>query len=202
MLAMSIAGGIIGPFSEYWYFKDYWNPPMILRPSWPFGGLEDVLFGFAIGGIAAAAYEVLLRERLVCPTASKRRQNWVLLVFPAAVVMSLLILTDIFGLNSIYASSVAFLILFALMVKLRPDLFRDAIFSGLLVMLVMFAIYFFYLPSFIGRYGRELWQLYGTSGGVLILGRVPLTEMLWGMTWGMVGGPLYEFWRGCKLRPV
>jgi hypothetical protein len=203
MLILSFIIGVIGPFSEYWYFKDYWNPPMIFKPSWPFGGLEDFLFGFGIGGISAVIYEIIFRRKLICPRKTKRGyHNWILLVFPLIVIAIMIILTDVHGLNSIYASSIAFLIPFALMMGYRPDLLKDAILSGLLVMSLMFAIYFFYLPYFLREIGREAWFLYGTAHGLLIFGRVPLTEMIWGMSWGMVGGPLYEFWRGCKLKPI
>jgi len=201
MLVLSAVCAILGPISEYWYFADYWKPPMVVDLDWPFGGLEDLLFGFSIGGISAAVYEVLLRKRLVCPR-EKPRQNWILLVFPVLVVTTMVTLNTICGLNSIYASSIAFVIAFGLMVKARPDLFWDAALSGLLVTSIMFVLYFFYLPYFLREIGREAWFLYDTSHGTLILGRVPLTEMIWGVTWGMVGGPLYEFWRGCTLKPA
>ena len=50
MLIMSLIIAVVGPISEYWYFKDYWYPKMVLGPLHPFGGLEDLLFGFAAGG--------------------------------------------------------------------------------------------------------------------------------------------------------
>lgn len=63
MLIMSLITASFGPISELWYFADYWRPEIAL--PLPFiGGVEDLLFGFSIGGIGAFAYESLLP--LIC----------------------------------------------------------------------------------------------------------------------------------------
>lgn len=193
---MSVIIGFAGPVLEYWYLKDYWHPKMIIEPSWPFGGIECYLFAFAIGGIGGAIYEVLLRKRLVCPRDAKRRRDWALLAFPIILLAAMTILTDIYGLNSIYVSSLSFLVAFALMVKLRPDLFKKAVISGLFVAAIMFIFYLLYFGVFPWFLEAAFFEF---PRRVLILGQIPLTELVWGMTWGMAAGPFYEFWRGCKL---
>src|SRR3989304_2640661 len=58
MLILSLITASFGPISEIWYFADYWKPEIAL-PLPIVGGVEDLLFGFSIGGIGAFAYESL-----------------------------------------------------------------------------------------------------------------------------------------------
>jgi hypothetical protein len=58
---MSTFIGLLGPFSEIWYLKDYWNPLTISHTTI---GIEDYLFGFFIGGIACSVYEGVFAKRL------------------------------------------------------------------------------------------------------------------------------------------
>ena len=57
MLILSLITAAFGPVSEIWYFADYWKPEIAF--PLPIGGVEDLIFGFAIGGIGAFAYESL-----------------------------------------------------------------------------------------------------------------------------------------------
>lgn len=54
MMIMSLITASFGPVSELWYFADYWKPEIAL-PLPIIGGVEDILFGFSIGGIGAFA---------------------------------------------------------------------------------------------------------------------------------------------------
>lgn len=40
----------------------------------------------------------------------------------------------------------------------------------------------------------------GTKYDFLLFGTVPLTELIWGFSWGMAVGALYEFWQGYRLK--
>jgi hypothetical protein len=51
MIIYSLLVAPLGPGSEAWYLRDYWKPLTITGTD---VGIEDVLFAFAIGGIALA----------------------------------------------------------------------------------------------------------------------------------------------------
>ena len=150
------------------------------------------------GGVSAVLYEFVFTKHLSKRISRKKVPNKItLLLIPVIIIVSLVLLNQGLGTNSIYASSISFLIIFSLIMVKRPDLFVDAVISGILLAIIMGVFYFFYLQ--IVDLSR-IWFLYSGKGGYMLLGRIPLTEMVWAITWGMVGGPLYEFARGYKLK--
>lgn len=199
MLIMSALVAILGPISEIWYFADYWQPDIAL-PLPGIGGVEDLLFGFSIGGIAAFIYEALFVRGICRCNVKKEKREWFLLVFFGIAGASMVILNNILGINSIFASSFAFLLIVAFMLFLRPDLIPNAIGSAFLVAGTMFTIYFLgqeFFPS-AHVWMLKIWKLSGTPEGIIIFKHIPLTEMLWGFSWGLVWGPMYEFLVGAR----
>ncbi|MFZ5844963.1 MAG: lycopene cyclase domain-containing protein [Patescibacteria group bacterium] len=200
MLVMSLITAFFGPISEIWYFADYWKPEIAL-PLPLIGGAEDLLFGFSIGGIGAFAYESLFVRGLCKCEEKKLKREWFLLVFFVVVGGMMIIFNNLLGLNSIFASSLAMIILAAIMLALRPDLLPNAIGSALLVAGVMFIIYFLgqeFFPS-AHLWMLQIWKLSGTPQGIVIFKHIPWTEMLWGLSWGLVWGPMYEFLVGARV---
>lgn len=198
MLIMSLITASFGPVSEIWYFADYWKPEIAL--PLPIGGIEDLLFGFSIGGIGAFAYESLF-VRGICKCEEKKlKKEWFLLVFFAVVGGSMIILNNFLGLNSIFASSFGMVIAASIMLFIRPDLIPNAIGSAFLVAGTMFVIYFLGQELFSqGHFWMEqIWQLSEQPEGVIIFKHIPATEMLWGLSWGLVWGPMYEFLVGAR----
>ncbi|MBI4991579.1 hypothetical protein HZB96_05830 [Candidatus Gottesmanbacteria bacterium] len=200
MLIMSLITAAFGPISELWYFADYWKPEVAL-PLPIIGGVEDLLFGFSIGGIGAFAYESLF-VRGICKCEEKKlKREWFLFVFFAAVGLSMIILNNLLGLNSIFASSIGMIVVAAIMLYIRPDLITNAIGSAFLVAGIMFVIYFLGQEVFPGSHAwmLRIWKLSSTPKGVIILKHIPWTEMLWGLSWGLVWGPMYEFLVGARM---
>ena len=101
------------------------------------------------------------------------------------------------GWNSIYASIVSFAVLAVGLFLIRPALLPAALGSGLVLAGVMFIFYVVYQQIYPGII-QDWWKLENISG-ILIWG-VPLEELLWGFSWGMIAGPLYEFSAKLKLR--
>lgn len=195
---MSLITASFGPISELWYFADYWKPEIAL--PLPIGGVEDLLFGFSIGGIGAFAYESLF-VRGVCKCEEKKlKREWFLFIFFAVVGVSMIILNNLLGLNSIFASSIGMMIVAIIMLYLRPDLITNAIGSAVLVAGVMFIIYFLGQEIFPGSHAwmLRIWKLSGTPEGIIFFKHIPWTEMLWGLSWGLVWGPMYEFLVGAR----
>lgn len=199
MLIMSMIAAFFGPISEIWYFADYWEPGFVIKL--PVGGVEDMLFGFSIGGIGAFIYESLFVNSLCFCAAKRYRREWFLLVFAGIIGVSMLFFNNILGINSIFASSIGMIAAALVMLWKRPDLITNAFGSALLVVTVMFMIYFFGQELFptAHQWMIRVWKLYGTSQGVIIAKHVPLTEIIWAFSWGLVWGPMYEFLVGARI---
>lgn len=191
MLAMSIVGACVAPLA-FVFLLDYWSPEYIVG-GFPIR-IEDFLFAFSIGGIGGVLYEVLLRKvHAGVPQRSPRP-------IAGAVVAAIAAgagLIWLFRVNSIYANYASFLILFGCMVMARRDLLPHAVLNGLFVALLMFIFYQVWIPFHPGII-QHWWKLQNISG-VLIAG-VPLEELVWGFTWGLAGGIMYEFIRGFRVK--
>ncbi len=199
MFIMSLITASFGPISEIWYFADYWKPEIAL-PLPIIGGVEDLLFGFSIGGIGAFAYESFF-VRGICKCEEKKlKREWFLFVFFAVVGVAMIILNNLLGLNSIFASAIGMFIVAAIMLYQRPDLIINALGSAFLVAVIMFVIYFLgqeFFPT-AHVWMLKIWKLSGTPQGIILFKHIPWTEMLWGLSWGLVWGPMYEFLIGAR----
>ncbi|MBU6323334.1 hypothetical protein KGQ55_01460 [Patescibacteria group bacterium] len=195
---LSVAGAIVGPLSEIIYVRDYWSPQSVLPLHFGFFVFmpEDLLFGFAVGGIAAVIYEAVFRLRQRKVRVHKRYASMLIVAFFFVVLELLLRLHW----NSIYASAAAFVIVALPMFWWRSDLLWDAIGSGVGTAAVLFLCYAFVfgLTANIDALLREGWLLYGTTFDWRFLG-IPITELTWAFTMGFLIGPLYEFLRDKKL---
>jgi len=191
MLFMSILIAPLGPISQIFYLRDYWNPNYLFSI---FGfGIEDILFGFFIGGIAAVIYEEFFIKKI---KKTKSETNSTIFILALIGLALFLILNLASKINSIYASSIGFIVIASIILFKRKDLIKNAIISGILVSLIMFIFYLIYLtifPTIISNW----WQLEKISG-ILIIG-IPIEELLWGFAWGFLAGPFYEFWKGKKV---
>lgn len=202
-LTMSWLAMVLGPLSEVIYFRDYWLPESVFPifiGEFPFM-VEDLLFGFSIGGIGAVIFEVVFRKRLV---GFSRRAKHAISSLTIGFIFCIALLTLLaLGLNSIYASALAFVIAAIPIVYLRHDLLVNSIGSGIGVMLVMFLCYFFlyHLISNTEELLRKGWLLYDTSLDTRFA-NIPLTEMAWGFTWGFFAGPLYEYLRNKRTATI
>lgn len=195
MLKLGGAVALAGVLSEAVFFQDYWRPPLLVRFG-PFGGIEDLLFGFAIGGIAGALYLTVFHERL---RRKGHPHRWVI---PAIIVSELLAVVVLFhglGLNSIYATAIGFLAPATIIVIIRRDLLIETLFSGalfgcLLGLAEMAALRF--APTYLQHY----YLLFGHAP--LVLGIAPLTEFMWGAAFAALVGPVLDFDYGLAPRPI
>jgi hypothetical protein len=175
--------------SEAVFFKDYWHPPLLIHFG-RFGGIEDLLFGFGIGGIATSIYDTVFHKRL-------RRKGyphfWIVPVLVASETLSILVLFYDFHVNSIYASAVGFIIPTTVIAIIRKDLIVKILFSALLFgALLSFAemLVLVFAPTYLRLY----YLLDGKAP--LLFGIVPLTEFIWGASFASIVGPLLDFGYG------
>jgi hypothetical protein len=181
----SITCGMLGPFSGLWFSKDYWRPEKI--GNLPIG-IEDILYCFLLGGVASCLYHVFLSTK-----PEKDYKNpaniWVMaLLFGAAYVPMILLIR--FGLNSVYASTFALIIMSCIMVFLRKYLIVKSIFSGLILMLLTLAGYAIFLNFFPEIFNR--WWILENISRIYFIG-VPIEELIWAFGAGSFLGILYDF---------
>ncbi len=199
-LIMSVLFIPAGPLSELLYFSDYWAPASVF--SFSIGPvivyIEDLIFAFALGGVGSVIYEAIFSKILSVPKGSVHY----VIAIPLIILVGGLVTVSLFllGVNSIFATSLGFIVAALLIVSQRKDLFIDSLLSGVLITVIMFIAYgvlIVFIPN-TNELIRQGWLLYGTQFDIRILG-IPLTEMMWYFTWGMVAGPLYEFARKMKF---
>ena len=193
MLLFSLIASLMGPLSEFWFLKDYWKRQTIL--GYPLG-IEDLLFAFAIGGITYSIYKILFKKHLKKNNRLKP-QKWLIAGFTLTVLLSLLVLTNVIGINSIFSSSIAFIIVTILIWISRPDLIKPSIISGFLVLLTFIVVYQIiqiFFPTMLIEW------CYGCNpSGIRIL-NINIEELLWDFCWGLVGSIIYPAYRGKEFK--
>lgn len=188
MWKASIPGALAGALAEVWYFTDYWRPPTV------FGvgviGPEDFLVGFAVTGVAVAAYDVVFGTKNVPAFPQRKGGFW--LLFLAGLAM-LLIGSNVLGMNSCMVSEAAFVLLALIIVVLRPDLLRVSLLSGALTALAALPAYLVLFGWLLPDYWDTYWIIDSPFWRSLVIWHIPLTEILWYFTWGCLAGVLQSF---------
>lgn len=192
ILLTSIIMGLLGPFSELLYLRDYWHPETV--GTYPFGP-EGFLFGFLLSGIAVSIYEEVYGRHIY--RVKKLQRPLFVLFFTVVFILIVLPLVFWVKMNSIYATTIGLLVIATIVTFLRRDLVTDSLMSGLLTGLVMFLgyiVFLFVFPEVVDRW----WSLQNVSG-ILVWG-IPIEEMIWAFAVGATIGPIYEFLLGYKLK--
>ena len=199
MLYVAVFGGLWGPFTEYWFFKDYWRPTGVLgRPV-----LEDILFGAGLSAFSAGVYLATTRRKLSRGDIRMRR----LVIVPGFVVVwvtAMWLLQSNIGINSIFVSMFVYVAVTGFIVTLRRDLIVPAVASAAMVGAFALAGYAIGLDLVIDgkSFLREIWLLYGQPQGITLLGNVPLTEVLWYASIASTMSVLYEYITGATITSV
>ncbi len=166
----------------------YWAPPTLFDLGQKTGGLaiEDVLFMFFNGGIAAALYEIIFTKKF-SRRRGKKLNRWYAIL---AGVLGAYLVLELTSLNAIYIL-ISFQFFGALaLIWQRRDLLIHSLLGGFLFLVfyfVLFIIFNLLFPSFIDNF----YHLQRTSH-IWLLG-IPLEEYLYGFSFGMLWAPLYEY---------
>lgn len=196
MIILSLLFGILVVFFAPITLNDWWKPQLITNTDI---GIEDFLFGFGIGGVAAIIYEHFMRKKIKIKKAGKKREykrnlNILILLGTAAILQFGLFYGNI--INSFYSSLFAMIIPLAIIYVKRPDLIEDSILSGffiLIVSIIGYQILNVITPGFFD----EFW-LFENIGRKIVFG-IPLEEHIFYFLFGALIGPLYEYWQEGKL---
>ncbi len=161
----------------------------------------DLSFAFFMAGIAGAIYHNLFGKhyhRLMPKNAVPKKLDakfyllQMFLIF-TIFVWSVVILSLWLELNTALSILISAVVAAMYMVLHRLDLLRDALWSGLLTMLVAFVSGT--LVSIVS--GATLWSNLVESS--ILIGSVPLDLLLWSMSLGLIAGPLYEYTRHLEI---
>lgn len=182
-----IIGAIIGPISEFFYFKDYWRPYTLFGQAKP--GIEDVLFGASVIGIALIVYPLIFKKSEWQSHHKQHVKLGIIYIIVASVL--LLFFNSTLQINSVIATGLACVILLVPIFISRPDLIRPTIITGLIMATIAGLIYFILLGYvFRSALQGNVWLLSKTRLGIKVFKYVPLTELIWFFT---VGGFLEAF---------
>ena len=190
LIVLPLLNNIIPP--EMTFNPGYWQPNSLwdLNRKTGGAGIEDGVFMFFVGGIAAASYEVFFRKTVGKPKKSGYRLHALKIGFVAMIFFVVL-----FRLNLIWP-----LIVFALVtafneVKERHDLWAHAVWGGItffLIYLLAFKFFNFIYPDFIlGKYNLD------NLSGIIFWG-LPVEELLYALSFGVMWAPIYEYITGAK----
>lgn len=188
----------MAPFglTEPLFVPEYWNPPSLFELAQRTGfDIESVIFSFAIGGIGAVLYNDIMRKRLVPMDAQERGQSrhrlhrWAL-----ATPFALFAILYFLPWNPIYVAIVAMVLGAAAAVLCRPDLAPNTLVGGLLF-LALYTVFLLGLKGSAPGYIENVWNLQALSGR--LVGGLPLEELLFGFSFGLVWTGIYEHftWR-------
>jgi len=196
MLYLSLIFGIPAPLIAYVHLSDWWSPTTIMGTP---VGIEDFLFGFVMGGIASVIYGYFFNKGVKLKRANKKikmKKNVFLILFVSLSLVIFLAGFYIFNLNTFIVTLLGFGIPTIIMYIKRPDLIKDSIFSGILLLIFAFIGYQI-LNLITPGFFNELW-LFENVGQIIFL-KIPLEEYIWYFCFGLFMGPVYEFAKEGKL---
>lgn len=195
------ASVLTAPFglTEPLFVPGYWNPPSLFNLAQKTGfDIESIIFTFAIGGLAAVLYNLIFKVKDISMSQMQRhhrrhRFHILALSLPVIVFPVLAFLT---GWNHIYCGIVAMFSGGVAALLCRPDL-KKKIWVGGFLFLGLYSVFFLSLILFFPDYVTNVWN-FSQISGILILG-VPLEELLFAFTFGMLWSSFYEHIHWYKL---
>lgn len=199
MLWVSMITSLFG-LTEPLFVPEYWNPPSLFNLAAKTGfDIESIIFCFAIGGIGAVIYLAFFKlkyKKMSKHEMHHKRHKYHLLSLIAPIII-FVILFFLTNLNPIYSASISMFMGFISTLLCRPDLKRNMLFSGIIFLVLYFIFFLLFNLAYPGMV-PEVWNLSAISG-ILILG-VPLEELIFAFTFGLLWSSYYEHVRWYKIR--
>ncbi len=188
--------------TEPLFVPEYWNPPSLFDLAQRTGfDIESLIFCFGIGGLGVVMYDLIFKvEHVEMDWSEKHSQRhrlhfWTL-ISPVLIFLPLHIWTSM---NPIYSSGLAMFFASLAALWCRPDL-KKKIWIGGLIFMAFYFVYFFLLDTASPGYVDRVWTL-GVLSGIRIL-NVPIEELLFAFTFGMLWSSYYEHLTWHKLQPA
>ena len=196
MILLSVIFGIVGLIAEPIHIQDWWKPLTITNTA---VGIEDFLYGFGVGGIAAVIYEEIFKKRIRMRKIGKKKElkrEESMIFFISLFLISFAVLFYVFHVNTFIGATLLLAVGTIVMWIRRRDLIVDSVASGILILLVSFAVYSvteIITPGWV----RAFWYFQNVPN--IIIFNVPIDDIVWFFLAGAFIGPLYEFWQEGRL---
>src|SRR3989337_4587463 len=177
--------------TEPLFVPAYWDPPSLFDLAAKTGfDVESLIFSFAVGGIAAVLYEAIFKGKHLRMTEKemynrRHRFHRLAIISPAIGFVLLYMFTQM---NPIYSVSIATLVGGIATLLCLPDLKRKIAVGGLLFTVLYFLFFLgvnLIFPSFINAWN------FSAISGIIVVG-VPLEELMFAFTFGMMWSSIYE----------
>lgn len=186
MLAISALSLPLG-ITELLYVPEYWDPPSVFNLIERSGfGIEDFLFCFFAGGIAAVVFELFKKRKL--------RKKWFdhkLHFGPYILMLGLHIALEwLFPQMTIYNAAFSILIASGYIAYRRRDLIPQILYGGMFfatLYWLMFLVFYQLFPGFISTY-----YSHDNLLPLQILG-IPFEEVMIAFAIGTLWSVLYEY---------
>lgn len=191
LIKFSIILGFVGVIAEFVYVIDWWRPLTITNTL---VGIEDFIYGFTIGGIAAGIYEEVSKRRhaIKINENANIQQKRKLSVFGLSL-LTLFFISFLLLKNSFYASILTFVIPLIYIWFFKKYSIVNSVISGCL--LVIISIPSFLIPEYITPGVIEsTWYLKNWYG--ITIFKIPFVDIIWLFLAGALLGPLYELKKG------
>lgn len=186
-IQISILAAPLGPVIEWLYFQDYWYPMSVWESNvGPFRVLvEDFAFAFFFAGVTSMVAHLTGKK-----VDDFRLKNPIHLIVIGCASMFLSLPFFKMGLNSIIATSIGFLLITMGISMTKKDSLKYAFRCGFITAMIMFSIYFasWQTVSNIEEIMKSTWLLYDHSVLGIRFMDVPITELVWGFSWGSMRG--------------
>ena len=196
MVIMSAIFAFAGPIADVLYTRDWWHPLTLTKTA---VGPESILVAFMIGGIASVVYEDVFKKRLriyKVDETKEVREDFALFLILAISAVLFFGVSYIMKFNSLIATITALLIPTIVIWVRRKDLIIDSLGTGVLLVIIASLVYTileFLTPGWISAF----W--YFKNVPHIIVGNLPLDDLIWYFLAGLFIGPLYEYWQEGKL---
>ena len=192
-MAMWRASLVMMPFgiTEPLFVPEYWSPPSLFGLAQRTGfDIESFIFSFAIGGIAAVLYNVILRKRMEV-LAGEERHHWRHRWHKWALASPFALFPVLYFLpwNPIHAAIAAMILGAMGVIFCRPDLTPNTLVGGILF-LALYTVFLLGLKWSAPGYIEQVWN-FSALTGVRVYG-LPLEELLFGFSFGLMWTAIYE----------
>jgi hypothetical protein len=170
MVAFSLLAGVSGFFSAFVYNQDWWLPLTITHT---FVGIEDFLFSFTIGGIAAVIgtrFGRTFEASRAFKDAFRRLVIIILMIYAVGLAAFL------FGIHSFFAALIACGAGMVVLLHQRPDLFGYTARAGLFTLIALLPAY--WIPELLNPgWLADTWMI-GNLTGLTLFGIV-IEDVIW-----------------------
>lgn len=188
--------------TEPLFVPEYWSPPSLFDLALRTGfDIESLIFTFAIGGIGAVLYNLLMRQTPE-PAGTEERHHRHHRFHLWAFAAPFLIFPILYALpwNPIYPSILAMVIGAIATAFCRFDLFKKMWVGGLLF-LAYYVVFLLGLEWTAPGYIDRVWNLEALSG--FSLGSLPIEELLFAIAFGAYWSSVYEHftWKSLARSP-